>query len=190
MPHSAILSGKPMFRSSDVIGTPADVRVTARKSITVKMGRDDAPAESKLQGVLGSRESISTELAKITPKTALEAGEVLTYDGRSPRDAAAGVFRTEKGHYVRTVAMDETPLGTLVSAMLALVPVEAATSTDSGSVTAAPVVDRKAIKAESDRMILAYLHSLGYDKGHVTPRLRQMVLDVIETAKQDAAYCG
>lgn len=184
MPHSTVLSGRPAFRTSDVIRTPAEHRVTARTSITVKMGRDDAP-QDRLIRTIGNRESISTELAKIEPDFSLKSGEVATHDSRTPLDRVAGVFITENGYFVRTEAMDDTPLGTLIAAMRAAAPKNPARP-QSDSVKH----DRKAERKAQDAACVAYLQALGWTGARLTPTLRQRVLDVFEAARQDAAYAA
>jgi hypothetical protein len=199
-------SNAPAFRTGTIV-TPPSPKVTQRKSVTVKMGRDNAPLTmnetvmssgthyTSLGIVKQPRESLATEIAKRGQVTRVEV-RVLTGAEQDVRDLAANVFRNSNGRVERTVTMGDAALPTeRMIDLLADVPQTQAVTVDptvlaEAAAKAAAKAERTAkaeAKAERDAEILAFLRAKGY-KGTLNADIRVLALDAMEQARQVAEY--
>lgn len=189
------------------IMVPADPKVTARKSTSVKIGNGDAPdlglarpqsmtTNSAITGyaVKARRENLATDIAKKSTDDVAEItpGVVTRTDLDKIENVVRETWTTGKGkdkreHYraVRTVDMGDAPLPTL-------------TFPTGNAPTAAPMVPRtqsdnrvvaRTAKAERDAEILAYLRERGFT-GHLNSDIRALALDNMEHDRMLAEYAS
>lgn len=163
-----------------------DVRVTARRSMLVKMGRDDEPLAAGLFYVSrdGKRDHLATERAHFTPTPV--SPEVLTYDEREH----APLFTNTDGHVVRTVDMGDATLPTLPRPVPVVVhPPKAKRGDGRTPEQKARKAARRDERAEHDDQILAFLRAKGY-QGSLTADIRALALDAITWDAQVRAMAG
>ena len=209
---STTTSGRPTFRSG-TIAPPPNVVATKRESITVKLGRDDAPItawERSLPSETGTgvggfrlatpRDNMATTIAKRS------TGEIpVKPAGRSTSYAEVedGYYRNERGERERTVDIGDAPLSVAAERHLARHSAAATANVVAKGKRAEKVarggqtrrvrpqseVDaRKAHRDAEDAAILAYLRSLGYTGSKVSKDARDMAKDALAFAAQVAEY--
>lgn len=201
-------SSAPTFRTGNIV-TPADPKVTDRKSASVKMGRDDAPMTmnetcmatgthyTSLGVIKAQRDSLATEIAKRGQTSRVEV-RVLMGAERDVRDATAGVFRNTLGRVERSIDMGEAALPTerMIDLMAPVPQTQAVTVEPSVIAEAAAKAAAKAerviraeAKAERDQEMLAFVKRMKPDfTGSITADLRVLILDAMEQARQVAEY--
>lgn len=192
------------------IVTPPAPKVTARKSVTVKIGNGDAPdvggvrtqSMTTFSSVVGyevkaPRQNLATTIARTARETfgIVDAVPVT----RTQVDVEQGVVREtwtegkgkakkEKYRAVRTVEMGDAPLPTLAFPT-GVVPTAAPAPVTRTQAAATERTDRAAAKAERDAEILAFVRARGY-KGSLNADIRVLALDAMEQARQVAEYAA
>lgn len=108
---------RPRMRTGSFVVTK-DVRVTARRGVTVRIGAGDAPRQALEStarfDALGNpvrRDRVATERARVESRSR-KGNRARTYAERSKRDRRAGIFRDEQGRIVRTLDMGDEPIPT------------------------------------------------------------------------------
>jgi hypothetical protein len=164
---------------SSTVVTPAQPLVTARKSVTVKIGNGDAPAPALAApasmatgtAIVGHmvkvrRESLATESAKNTPSVPSPlATHVKTQAERSDAERAQRIFRDENGRIQRLVEDEDAPVRRFTA------PVEPVVITPLAPASTAPAAAEEDVDAEAIRAILA---TMGYT-GKVTKKIKAQV---------------